>query len=41
LRLTIRDEQNIRLDSDLPKLLRALLFPFSFVSSGDGGSIAF
>ena len=40
-RLSICDEQNIRLDSDLGELLRTLLFPFSFVNDSDVGSIAF
>jgi hypothetical protein len=40
-RLSIRDEQNIRLDSDLRELLRTLLFPFSFVNDSDVGSIPF
>jgi hypothetical protein len=38
-RLSIRDEQNIRADSDLRELCRALLFRFSFVNDGDSGSI--
>jgi len=40
-RLSICNEQNIRLDSDLRELLRALLFAFSFVNDSDVGSIAF
>ena len=40
-RLSIADEQNIRLDSDLRELLRTLLFAFFLVNDSDVGSIDF
>lgn len=39
-RLTICNEQIIRLDCGLREFLRPLLFPFSFVNDSDVGSIA-